>query len=529
MQIRRKAFADVPQFSARDRAYATGDPKLKPFYAYAVELDAFGAVMDDKAADHTDRQLLVEGLQAQFAELPPHEGVAAQVEKLKETTTYTVVTAHQPSLFTGPLYFVYKICSAINLARQLNQRYPERHVVPVFVTGGEDHDFDEINHAVVYGNRLSWKTEAGGPVGTLSTKTLTGVLAELKEVLGDRDTARAIYARIERAYTSHATYGRATVALVHDLFADHGLVVADLGRAEFKHAFLPHVEREIFEQVSQPLVEKTQGKLEAAGFGAQAHAREINFFYLLPGQRQRIVLENDRYRVLNTDLSFSRAELEAELKAHPERFSPNVVMRPVYQEFLLPNLAYVGGGGELAYWLERKSQFAAFGLNFPMLVRRNSVLWIDRSTQKKLDKAGVTVDQLFGDVELLIRSFVEENSENELSLSEELSQLENLFQSIATKAEVIDPNLAKAVEAEHARQRKAVENLEGRIRRTEKQRFEVTINQIRALKEKLFPGNGLQERYDNFLNIYLQEGEQLLPTLIETLDPLEPGLLIIEA
>ena len=194
----------------------------------------------------------------------------------------------------------------------------------------------------------------------------------------------------------------------------------------------------------------------------------------------------------------------------------------------MPNLAYIGGGGELAYWLERKDQFAAFGVNFPMLIRRNSVLWIDKGTQKKLQKAQIELDDLFGDVELFIRDFVEQNSENELSLETELEQFEAVFKRIAEKAGQIDPNLAKAVEAEHARQRKAIANLEGRIRRTEKQRFDVTINQIRNLKDKLFPGNGLQERTDNFLNIYLQEGETLFETLIETLDPLEPGMVIIE-
>ncbi|MEL6357446.1 MAG: bacillithiol biosynthesis BshC, partial [Bacteroidota bacterium] len=187
------------------------------------------------------------------------------------------------------------------------------------------------------------------------------------------------------------------------------------------------------------------------------------------------------------------------------------------------------GGGELAYWLERKEQFAHFGLNFPMLIRRNSVLWVDKGSQKKLGKVGIALPDLFGDVELFIRDYVEKNSENELSLAEELSELEKLFQSIATKADSIDPTLKKAVLGEHARQAKAIENFEGRLRRTEKQRFDTSLNQIRGLKEKLFPGNGLQERRDNFMNIYLQEGEQLLPTLVKALDPLENGMVVIEA
>lgn len=529
MSITRKAFSEVPQFSSRDIAYATGAPELKPFYKYPVNLAAFEQVMQDKAADTIDRELLVSELQAQYSELPTHPGVAAQIESLKDEHTFTIITAHQPGLFTGPLYFIYKICSAINLAKQLNETYPDKHVVPVFITGGEDHDFEEINHTFLFGKKLTWENEEQGAVGAMSTASLGPVLENLKSLLGDRETAQAIYQKIEQAYTTYPKYGLATISLVHELFADFGLVVAGMARPAFKRAFLPIIREEIFEQPSQTLVENAQSELEAVGYGGQAHAREINFFYLRNGLRERIVKEGDQYAVINTDYTFTSAEMEAELNAHPEYFSPNVIMRPLFQEKIFPNLAYIGGGGELAYWLERKTQFAHFGINFPMLIRRNSVLWLDKGSQKKLTKLGITIHDLFGDVDLYIREFVEKNSENELSLADELEQLGRLFKSIAQKADEIDPTLQKAVLAEHARQAKAIENFEGRLRRTEKQRFDTALNQIRGLKEKLFPGNGLQERKDNFMNLYLQEGDALFTTLVETLDPLQEGLIIIEA
>ncbi|MEL6355877.1 MAG: bacillithiol biosynthesis cysteine-adding enzyme BshC [Bacteroidota bacterium] len=366
MNITRIPFQEVPQFSDRDVAYATQDDRLRPFYKYPVTLDAFAEVFADKAKDETNRQLLVEELRAQYEQLPPHEKVNQQLNKLAEENTFTVITAHQPSLFTGPLYFIYKICSALNLAQKLNATYPDKHIIPVFITGGEDHDFEEINHTYLYGKKLEWQNEESGAVGAMKTNSLGAVLEELKTVLGDRDTAQSIYSRLEKAYTSYGTYGTATVALVHDLFADFGLVVADMARPAFKRAFLPIMREEIFNQPSQQLVEKAQRELEAVGFSAQAHAREINFFYLRDGLRERIVQEDDAYAVLNTSHRFSQEELEAELEQHPEFFSPNVVMRPLFQEYIFPNLAYIGGGGELAYWLERKEQFAHFGLNFPM-------------------------------------------------------------------------------------------------------------------------------------------------------------------
>lgn len=528
MPVTRLPFSEVPQFSQRDVAYATGAENLRPFYKYDVSVEAFGEVMRDKAKDQTDRELLVTELLAQYQDLPDNELARARVQGLMDEQSWTVITAHQPSLFTGPLYFIYKICSVINLSRRLQTAYPDQDFVPVFITGGEDHDFEEINHLRLFGNDISWDApDAGGPVGALPTSSVREALEQLKEVLGDRETARSIYARIERAWTDFPTHGQATVAFVHDLFKDTGLVVADPSRPAFKAAFRPYVEREIFEQVSQPLVEATQAELESLGYSGQAHARNINFFYLTPGRRDRLVLENGKYRVLDTELSFTEVELRTEIREHPERFSPNVVMRPIFQELIFPNLAYMGGGGELAYWLERKSQFEAFGLNYPMLIRRNSVLWIDGASAKKLDKLELDYRQLFREADLIIRDYVEASSDNELSLADELQALESVFARIAAKAHDIDPTLEKAVLSEGAKQAKTVENLEGRLRRTEKQRFDTAMNQIRKLRDKLFPDGSLQERKDNFLNIYLQEGEEMFTTLIDALDPLEPGMVII--
>ena len=526
MQIQRIPFEQVPQFSDRDVAYATQSAELRPFYQYDVKLGAFAQVFQDKRQDDIDRSLLVAALREQYAALDTPAEVSRQIDSLEQPHTFTVVTAHQPSLFTGPLYFVLKIGSAINLARRLNEEYPDQHVVPVFITGGEDHDFEEINHLHLYGKTITWEAEAGGPVGELSTATLDDALAQLKDILGSSDRAEAAYQRIEKHFKEHDNYGLATVALVNDLFGRFGLVTLSMNRPDFKRRFLPIMREELFEQPSQHFVEKAQAELEALGYSSQAYAREINLFYLRPGHRDRIVHEDGQYQVLNSDLSFSREEMEAELEAHPERFSPNVIMRPLFQECILPNLAYIGGGGELAYWLERKAQFDHFKLNFPMLIRRNSALWIDKGSYNRMEKLDLSVEQLFTEVEALVKAYVREHTENELDLEEEKKQLSELFDSIAEKAKSVDPTLAKAVEAEYTRQAKTVDNLEGRLMRAEKQRYEIGINQLRSLKDKLFPNGGLQERYDNFLSFYLAKGDDFFDLLVEHLDPLEPGLVV---
>ncbi len=530
MEVTRLPFDKIPQLAQKDIAYATGHPALRPFFKYDVDLASFRQVIDDKKKDPIDRKVLVEVLREQYAELDTTEAVRRNIDALLDERTFTVTTAHQPCLFTGPLYYIYKIFSTINLAEQLQKEYPDYHFVPLFISGGEDHDFEEINHTHVFGKTIRWENDESGPVGMMSCSSLETPLAELRDILGDSENAAGVYNLIAGAYTSHERYGEATADLVNRLFGAYGLVTLNMTHAKLKRLFIPFMRDELLEQPSQALVEATTARLEEAGFSGQAYARPINLFYLGSelNMRERIERENDQFKVVDTSISMNEAEILRELEAHPERFSPNVVMRPIYQELILPNLAYIGGGGELAYWLERQSQFAHFGINYPMLIRRNSVLWIDRGSAKRMDKLGLTINDLFEDVEELVKRYVRENTENELSLSDEKRQLAGLFQAIKDKATDIDKSLAQSTDAELAKAMKSIENLETKLIRAEKQRHDIAINQIRSLKDKLFPENGLQERYDNFTGFFLRRGQGFFDVLKEHLNPLESGFIIVE-
>ncbi|MCB9040671.1 MAG: bacillithiol biosynthesis cysteine-adding enzyme BshC [Lewinellaceae bacterium] len=529
MEICQLPFHKVPYLSQRDQAYTTGAPELRPFYKYEVALEAFAQVIEDKKKDNTDRASLVEVLREQYAGLETAQAVKDNIELLAKENTFTLVTAHQPSLFTGPLYYIYKIFSTINLAEKLNQHYPDQHFVPVFISGGEDHDFEEVNHFHLFGKSVEWQNDESGPVGMMKTGTLQTVLAETREILGESDRAEELYRMLEESVKNHSRYADTARHLANALFKAYGLVIIDMSHPGLKKLFIPYIKEEILEQPSKGLVEATVAELEKAGFSEQAYAREINFFYLGQElrQRERIVLENGRYQVLNTEFSFGREELIREIESHPERFSPNVVMRPVFQELALPNLAYIGGGGELAYWLERKSQFEHFGINYPMLVRRNSALFIDKGNAKRMEKLELSVEQVFGDIEALIKEYVRKNTENEISLSEEKAQLDALVKGIEQKAREVDPTLVKTAAAEGQKMINSMEQLEGKLMRAEKQRHDIAINQMRALKDKLFPGNGLQERYDNFMGFYLQYGQEFFEVLKRELDPLDKRFTVI--
>ena len=351
---------------------------------------------------------------------------------------------------------------------------------------------------------------------------------ELFGILGDSPNAESLKDIIRSSFTGDRTYGEATQAFVMQLFAEQGLLAIGMDEPALKKLFAPLIEEEIFEQPSKALVDATKEQLEQAGFSGQAHAREINFFYLNPGRRDRIILEiPGHYQIQDTDLTFSESELRQEISDHPERFSPNVVMRPLYQETILPNLAYIGGGGELAYWLERKSQFEHFNTPFPMLIRRNSVLWIDKGSYKRMQKLGLEVSDLFLEQEQLVKKFVRETTEEELSLGREKKNLQELFEAVLTKTAEIDKSLVGTVEAERARQMKGLTNIEQRLMKAEKQRHEIEINQLRKLQDKLFPNRSLQERTENFMGIYLRQGASMIDSIVEALDPMEKEFLVL--
>ena len=520
-------FASISQLAKTDIAYATSDPALKAFYRFAPELASFKTALEERSEFPVDRNILVDVLNQQYLNLPDSELVLEQISALAQSDTYTVTTAHQPCLLLGPLYFVYKAITTIRLAEAVQQETGKK-IVPVFVLGSEDHDLEELNHIQLFNKDLRWEPGLEGPVGLMPASSLQPVLEELKPILGTTEHAQALWQKIEQSYTQAQTFAEATQALLHAFLGRFGLVVFNMSHLDLKQKFIPLMREELSNQSAGDLVNTTIEQLNELGFKTQAAPREINLFYLTPGKRERIVFEDGNYLVLNTDLKFTRDQIFEDLEQHPERFSPNVVLRPLYQEMILPNLAYVGGGGELAYWLERRAQFEHFGIPYPILIRRNSVLWFDKDSIKRSLKFGFPTTRFFEDTDALIRAYVEAQADADVSLSSELEALQEIYKQLIGKAQAIDPSLEKAVRADEVKMSGHFQQWESRLVRAEKQKHEVTLNQLRNLKEKLFPGNGLQERSDNFIPYFLKYGERFFDELLANLDPFEPGFVLLE-
>ncbi len=523
------AYSEIDQFSATDKAYASHDERLLEFIKYPPTLDSFAEAIADKSGAVIDRNLLVQVLGDQYRTYTSDTSKAQElIPELANEKTFTVITAHQPVLFTGPSYVAYKIVSAVKLAGLLREKYKEHNFIPMFVTGGEDHDFEEMNHMHLYGKEIRWQNNESGAVGRMSTEGLGDSLDELRRILGDSPVAASVFSLIEQSHAHHPKYGPAFADMINGLFGHLGILVVNMDEARFKRKMIDIFKDDVLHHYSAKYVRDTQARMEAVGIRPQAFARDINLFYLDDGIRTRIEREDQQFRLVDTDRTFSAEQLCSEIERTPESFSPNVILRPLYQELIIPNLAYVGGGGELAYWFERKQQFEFYGINFPILIRRDSCLWIDKNTAKKINKLDINLTDFYSTEVVQIKRFVKENAENEFSLDREKAQIEKIYSDIVQKAGLIDPTLKGKVGAEGKKQIKSLEKLEDRLRRTEKQKFETSIYQIKSLRQKLFPGGGLQERHTNFLEFYLRNSDDYFDTLLENLNPLDMRLKVFE-
>ncbi len=536
----------VAHLSAFDRAYAGLEERLGEFYAHRPnEWVSYERATAAKAANFGEaaRRRLVHALLRQYDSLPsdtPHKLRAlAQVERFLDANCFSVCTAHQPCVATGALYVVYKILAAVALSRDLNERYTDKRYIPVYWMGSDDHDFEEISAIGVFGKRLSWSGAGGGAVGRLRAAEdaeLAAFAAEYAAVLGTNSVQAAEIAEIVRsAYSEYATFGEATRYLIHRLFGEYGLVIIDGDDEQLKGAFAPLMEDDLFLHSSQKLVSATCDKIAAVGLRPQSFARPINLFYLSEGSRERIERSEDgaHWQALNTRFRWTAAELSAALLEEPQNFSPNVILRPLYQEQSLPNVAYIGGGGEVAYWLERKAQFAHFGVPFPVLVRRPSVLLLDAAQGDKLAKIGVSAkEMLLQPLEQLVQAYLLRTAEIELSTDKEREACLRELASLAERVRGLDGGeLATFIATQQAAMQQMFQKIQERITRSAKRRQETEISQIQRLYERLFPSGSLQERAENIGSLYAQFGRGIFEALIEVFreQPLSSDFLILQA
>jgi bacillithiol biosynthesis cysteine-adding enzyme BshC len=529
MSVHHIPFSATGYFSKLICDYLDEKPELSEFYGNFPDVAGFKNQLESKktAFSAPSRQLLSDALKQQYINTIISDEAAQNLELLLNENTFTVTTGHQLNIFTGPLYFLYKIVTAINLADRLKKEFPQQNFVPVYWMATEDHDFEEIQYFNVDNTKISWNTKSGGAVGRLKTSGFDAVFNEFSSILGTSKNADALRELFKNAYLKNDNLAEATRFLVNELFGVYGLVIVDGDDVKLKKQFAPFVKQELLQNTSFDIVSKTD-QLLSAEYKIQVNPREINLFYLKDALRERIIFEKNHFTINNTNLTFSEHEMMKEVEEHPERFSPNVIMRPLYQEIVLPNLAYIGGGGELAYWFQLKNYFNALNVPFPILVLRNSALLATKKQMHKLEKLNILVTEIFSKQETLIANVVKEYSEIKIDFSVQKNTLQQQFSALKELAKKTDSTFLGAVNAQEKKQLNGLDNLEKRLLQAQKRKLSGVVDRIKEVQNELFPSQSLQERNQNFSAFYKLMGADLIPTLLKNTDPLKFEFTVIE-
>ncbi len=509
--------------------YLNQEPTLKEFYQYSHDDEGYKQKIAQRTFSQQHREILVKVLQQQYKGILDTESlVAKNIEALAHENTFTVTTGQQVHIYLGPLYVVNKILSTIAKCRELAKQYPENTFVPVFWMASEDHDFEEINHLNLYYKKFVWEGEEGfeGAVGRLNPLSINNLREDINGVLNNDHEATKLLDLFTEAYTKFDTLANATRYVLNILFGEQGLVVLDADNIEQKQLLKTYITNDIFGTENVNAAREITEKL-AEDYKAQIHPREINFFYLTPKGRYRVAKEDGVYKALDSDIEFTEEQLKQEIEQHPENFSPNVVLRPLYQEVILPNIAYIGGSAEVNYWLQLKTVFDANEVQFPIIELRKSLILLNEKTVQNINDLGFEPINFLNEERTLTEAFVSENGSEIPDYSEHYKLVEEQLETIKQKALEVDQNLKPFLEGEFKKITDTFGKLDNKLQKIEKQKFENQLKKIESIKNKFFTSGKLTERVDTVLSEPQICNPQIIEVLLETFNQQKKPLIIV--
>ncbi len=509
-------YAQTGQFKPAFLAFIERNPLLAGLLPPAPTLAQLEAQASTKAFSLPQRTTLVGALRTQYQAIGCLADAEPYLAKLALPDCFTVTTGHQLSIYLGPLYTVLKALTVIKLAAAYEEAYPHRRCVPIFWLASEDHDIDEIASLRINQKRYHWATSQGGPAGALAPDGLAEILSPLWPELPT----------YLQHYGSFPTLAQAQQWLLHKLLGQLGLLVLDPQTPVLKASLAPIIARELEAPFTGPAVQLATARLQSAGFEPQIAVRPTNFFLVSEGLRERLVPMGDGTYAAGRLGTFSREELLAILAANPERFSPNVATRPLFQELILPNLAYVGGPAEMVYWLQLTDLFAEAGLTMPVLWPRAHMGVLKAAETETMETLGLSPADLLAPWQALKARLLMLQGASTTATD----NLQTAFKAYLAQfsAEILaqDPTLHTYTQAEAKRMWRQAEAGWARLRKAQERRYQSPLDQARTLKDTLCPSGGLQERRESFWTYWLADNN-VLAQLLAAVDPTDHAFRIV--
>lgn len=503
--------------------------KQMPFFnAMYRDNEDFFKVIDDKVHNYNtsryfDKNNLIDILKHQNVTFGGDEYTAANIEKLSEDNTFAVVTGQQVGLYTGPVYTILKTVTAVKLAKDLHERFPQFNFVPVFWLEAEDHDIDEADHTYIIDRqnelvRIGFEQQDNNtdetnkrgtpPVGSIVFgEMINSINEQLRSSLIDTDFKDKIMNLVTKHYREDNDYKTAFAGLMNEIFKGYGVIFIDPSDIEIKRLLKPVFEKELTS--SPKLCESiiTQSAELEKHYDLQVKPKVINMFLLHNGNRLLIEpRDGGKFALKNSKKRFENDELMNLLEESPELFSPNVVLRPVCQDYLLPTAVYIGGPGEISYFAQLKPAYRHYDITMPVIFPRVSSSIVEGKISKFLNNFNVKFEDIFHH-SFLVSKVVDKLSE--IKVEEEINryvdELNKIFYDMKNMTVKVDQSLLNIVDNMKEKTKQNLEQFKGKLINAQAKKSETTTTQIDKVTNNIFPNHNLQERVINiiyFLNKY---------------------------
>jgi bacillithiol biosynthesis cysteine-adding enzyme BshC len=450
--------------------------------------------------------------------------------QFERPNTLAVVAGQQPGLFGGPLYTLYKALSAIALARSISAA-SGRHVVPIFWVASDDHDFDEVRGTWLSdgsGDPIRLEVPARGGSGAASFWTLRlgadmeGLIDRVAAALPASEFRDGVVESLREAYAPGRSWTEAFARFMAGIVAPLGALVFDPSDSEAKAIASPVFEREIALAGRSSQAAIAAGKeLERLGYHAQiARAgNELNFFWQEDAREPIRIEEDGSLRIGHSGRRLKPDALAAEVRAHPQKASPGVLLRPMMQDFLFPTAAYVGGPAEVAYWGQVHALYPLFEMPAPAVSPRAGATLFESKTERTLERFQIEWTSLAGDVETVIGRTLRAILPGDFpeTFEREREAWRQSFERLEKKVVAFDPSLEKAVTTARGKLEHEGQNLERKLMQVWKRRQEESVQQIRRAGSQLFPNGSLQERVFSAVGFLARHGSDLVPRVMSSL------------
>ncbi len=452
------------------------------------------------------------------------------IDNLVENQACAVVTGQQVGLFSGPLYTIYKSFTAIKLAERLSRNSPGGFV-PVFWLASDDHDFVEIDHiSLLNGDHQVEDIRYLSPLAhkkipaydLVFTANISDCIRRLEELMPASEFRPAILRHIKEAYQPGRTFAEAFANWMTRLFGSYGLILVDSSHPALKELGKEVFRREIAERSpSTRRALEASSRLKRTGYHTQIQLREgiLNVF-LTNEERQTIRAKGEDFFIPGLDETYTKRDMLALVEKNPDRFSPNVLLRAIYQDSLFPTVAYVGGPGEIAYFAQMKGMYESFEISMPVVFPRATVTILERNIHKILNRYNLTIEDIWHDADGVIKSIIKkqvpESIEEVFRVAS--SHLGREFESIEREILPLEPDLKKSADLALSRIRRQFDFLEKKVIRAAKRRHSVVIRQLDKAKNNLFPLDNLQERVFSIVPFLVKYGYAFMAKLYRELD-----------